>query len=157
MVGRDLPAESPDVERGLEEVVDAGQALALARQVAVDAVEHLLRRGQVAGRLEHEDAVGRGAQHVQLAVGADVVDAGVGAGVGEEHEALVEAHREAVGHGGGLPDGGRFAQPSYPLRRPPPTASGRCAATPGTACSAPLSSSSTATIPYVPCTRSIHG
>ena len=31
----------------------------------------------------------------------------------------------------------------------------RCDA--GTACSAPCSSSSTATIPYVPCTRSIHG
>ena len=38
-------------------------------------------------------------QHVELAVGADVVDAGVGAGVGQEDQALVEAHGQAVGHG----------------------------------------------------------
>ena len=41
---------------------------------------------------------GRGLEHVQLAVGADVVDAGVGAGVGEEDESVVEAQGEAVGH-----------------------------------------------------------
>ena len=40
-----------------------------------------------------------GAQHVQLAVGADVVDPGVGAGVGQEDQPLVEAEGHAVGHG----------------------------------------------------------
>jgi hypothetical protein len=45
------------------------------------------------------------AQHVQLAERADVVDAGVGAGVGQEDESGVESHREAVGHGARLPAG----------------------------------------------------
>ena len=75
----------------------------------MDAVKHLLRGREAARGLEHEDTVGGGSQHrVQLAVRADVVDPGVGAGVGEERETLGDA---------------------------------------GTACSAPLSSSSTATIP----------
>ena len=52
--------------------------------------------------MQHEQTVVAGAQHVQLAVGADVVDAGVGAGVGEEDEAFVEAEGHAVGHGGCL-------------------------------------------------------
>ena len=97
----DLAAEPAEVERGLVEVADGRQALVVAGrgEVGVDAVEHLLGGGEAAGRLEHEHAVGRRAEHVQLAVGADVVDAGVGAGVGEEHEALVEAEGEAVGHG----------------------------------------------------------
>ena len=153
VLGRDLAAQPTDVERGLEEVVDRGQALARRlAEVAVDAVEHLLGRRQVAGRLEHEDPVGRGPEHVQLAVGADVVDAGVGAGVGEEDEALVEAQGEAVGHGDHCPRRGDASFSPPPARA---SAAMRCDA--GTACSAPCSSSSTATIPYVPCTRSIHG
>ena len=69
-------------------------------EIGVDPVEHLLGGGQGAGGLEQEHAVAAGAQHVQLAVGADVVDAGVGPGVGEEDEPLVEAEGEAVGHQG---------------------------------------------------------
>ena len=42
---------------------------------------------------------GGGPEHVQLAVGADVVDAGVGARVGQEDQPLVEAEGQAVGHG----------------------------------------------------------
>ena len=41
---------------------------------------------------------GAGRSDVQLAVRADVVDAGVGAGVGQEQQAGVEAEGEAVGH-----------------------------------------------------------
>jgi hypothetical protein len=48
----------------------------------------------------HEDPVRGRLERVQLAVGADVVDPGVGAGVGQEDEAVLEAERDAIGHGG---------------------------------------------------------
>ena len=97
----DLLAELADVQRSLVQVVHGGQALVVARpsEVALDAIEHLVRRRQVAGRLQHEQAVGRRPQHVQLAVGADVVDAGVGARVRQEQQPLVESQGKAIGHG----------------------------------------------------------
>lgn len=61
-----------------------------------------MRGCEIARRIQHEDPVRRGPEHVLLAVRADVVDTGVGAGVGEEDEAVVEAEREAVGHWGSL-------------------------------------------------------
>ena len=67
-------------------------------EVAVDAIEHLLRRGEVAGRLEDEEPIRRRLDHVQLAVRADVVDARVGAGVGQEDERVLEPEGQAVGH-----------------------------------------------------------
>ena len=84
VLGVDLLVQPADVEGGLEEVLDGRQALARAggRQVAVDPRQHLMGGGQAAGRLQHEGPVVAGVQHVQLAVGPDVVDAGVGAGVG---------------------------------------------------------------------------
>ena len=96
----DLAAEPPDVDRRLVQVRHGRQALVVAGrgEVGVDAVEHLVGGGQRACRLQHEQPVVAGPQHVQLAVGADVVDAGVGAGVGEEDQALVEAEGHAVGH-----------------------------------------------------------
>ena len=98
--GDDLPRHLPDVQRGFEQVLHRRQVLVLARarQVALDAVEHLLGRRQAARRLEHEHPVGRRGDDVQLAIGPDVVDPGVGAGVGEEEEALVQSHGEAIGH-----------------------------------------------------------
>ena len=97
----DLLAEPADVQRGLEEVVDGGEALVLAGicQVLVDAVEHLLGGGEVAGGLQHEGAVGAGVDHVELAVVADVVEPGVGARVGHEDQGFVESQCEAIGHG----------------------------------------------------------
>ena len=111
VLGVDLLVEPAEVQRGLEEVLHRRQALAGAGvgEVAVDARQHLVGGGQAAGRLQHEDAVVAGVQHVELAVRPDVVDAGVGAGVGQEDEAGVEAHREAVGHGDRLPAGGGSA------------------------------------------------
>ena len=49
------------------EMADGGQALAVGvGQVLVDAVERLLGRRQVSGRLEHEDPVGCRLERVQL-------------------------------------------------------------------------------------------
>ena len=97
-----LPVEPTEVQGRLEQLADGGQALVLPGrlEVLLDAVEHLLGGGEAAGGLDDEDPVRGRLEHVQLAVGADVVDAGVGAGVGEEDESLVEAHGEAVGHSG---------------------------------------------------------
>jgi hypothetical protein len=56
-------------------------------------VEYLVGGGQVAGRLEHEESVVVGTEHVQFAIAADVVDPGIGAGVGHEQQAFIEAYR----------------------------------------------------------------
>ncbi len=102
VVRRDLLAQPPDVERRLEEMTDGGEALAPVRrrEIGVDPVEHLLRRREVPGGLEHEQPILRRPEHVQLPVRADVVEPGVRPRVGQEHEALVEPHGEAVRHGG---------------------------------------------------------
>ena len=100
MSGDDLLAESTDVQRCLEEVLHRGEALTVPRLVHVlcDPVEHLLGGGEVAGRLQHEGAVRPGVDHMELAVGADVVEPGVGSGVGDEEQGVGEARRKAVGH-----------------------------------------------------------
>ena len=67
--------------------------------VVVQTVENLLRRREVAGGFDDEHPVGSRTKHVQLPVGADVVDAGVRSGVGEEHQSLIEPEGEAVRHG----------------------------------------------------------
>ena len=151
VAGGHLAAQPADVERRLEQVVDRGQALAGpgVGQVLVDAVEHLLGGGQVARRLQHEDPVGVGLEEVHLAVRADVVDPGVGAGVAQEDESLVEADGQAVGHGGLL--GWSVAPAARSLRAPRDPPAGRtggvAAWQPGRRCStcssSPSSSGST--------------
>ncbi len=97
---RDFATKPPDVDRGLVEVLDVGQALVVARhcQIGVDAVEDLVCGCKRACGLQDEQPVVAGAQHMQLAIGADVVDTGIGACVGEEDEAFVEAKGHAVSH-----------------------------------------------------------
>ena len=68
-------------------------------EIAVDAVEHLLRRREVAGGLDHECPVRRWLADVELPIDADVVDAGARASVGEEHDPVVEPDGQAVCHG----------------------------------------------------------
>ena len=79
----DLLTEGPDVERGLEEVFHRGQVRGNAGvdQVPANPVEHLLGRCQTASRLQNEQAIRSGCEHMQLPVGADVVDSGIGPGV----------------------------------------------------------------------------
>ena len=86
------PAQPAEVQRRFEEVPDGRQASwTPSVTVALDAGEDLVRGGQTAGRLQHEHEVGRRTEDVQLAVGPDVVDTGVRAGVGEEQQSGVEA------------------------------------------------------------------
>jgi hypothetical protein len=96
-----LAPEAADVERRLEQVPDAREALVLARRLEVDRnpVEDLLRRREVPGRLEDEEPVLGGPEDVQLPERADVVDARVRPCVRELDETLLEPHREAVRHG----------------------------------------------------------
>ena len=46
-----------------------------------------------------ERAVARAVDDVQLTIGRDAVDARIGAGVGHQHQALIEHHPHAIGHG----------------------------------------------------------
>ena len=97
----DLLAESTDVERGLVEVVDGGEALVVAGRVEVAVRSGRAPRAwwpRLPADCSTNTRSAAGAQHVQLAVGADVVDPGVGAGVGDEDQALVEAEGQAIGH-----------------------------------------------------------
>ena len=100
MLGGHLAAQTPQVQGRFEEVVDLGQALAgVGVQVSPDPVEHLLGGGEAPGGLDDEDLLGSGLDEVEFPVGADVVDAGVGPGVGQEDQPLVEPQSQAIGHG----------------------------------------------------------
>ena len=61
-----------------------------------------LTDAEIARREQDEDAVVEAVEHVELPVRGHVVDAGVRARVRGEDDALVDADREAIGHGGGL-------------------------------------------------------
>jgi hypothetical protein len=82
-------------------VADRRQALVVlgAFQIPADPVEDLLGGGQVAGGLDDEYPVGARADHVLLPVGPHIVDTGVGPGVGQAHQRVVEAECEAIDHG----------------------------------------------------------
>ena len=66
--------------------------------VAPDMVHDLLGGGEVAGRKDHEQAIGRGREHMHLAVGGHVVHPGIGARIRGEHEAVLERKPDAIGH-----------------------------------------------------------
>src|SRR6185369_13297230 len=59
---------------------------------------HRLRDAQVARRQQHHEAVTGTLVDDHLAEGADVVHAGVGARIGQEHQPGVEFDADAVGH-----------------------------------------------------------
>jgi hypothetical protein len=60
---------------------------------------HRLRNAQVARRQQHHEAVARFFIDDHLAKGADLVQTGVGAGVGQENQSGIEFDGDAVGHG----------------------------------------------------------
>ena len=83
----------------LEEVVDGSQALGLVvPEVFPNSVEDLLGGRQAPRSLDHEESIRRRPEEVELAIGADVVDASVRSGVSEEDESLVEPQGQAVSH-----------------------------------------------------------
>ena len=87
-----------EVDRSLEDVVGRAERLSRSAQVVLDLVEQLMGGRQAASGLEHEQPVIVRAEHVQFAVGADVVDPGVRAGVRHEQQAFIEAYRQAICH-----------------------------------------------------------
>ena len=94
-----------DALRGLEHGRRVHQRLGLAGRgifpaFAQRAHDRLADR-EVAGRCDRHDAVAGLGEDVQLAEGRDIVDAGVGAGVGEHDQAVADEDSTAIGHGDG--------------------------------------------------------
>ncbi len=67
-------------------------------QLFVEDAHHRLRERQVARRKQHDHAVAALAPVVDLAELGDVVDAGIGARIGREHQTAVQSQRDAIGH-----------------------------------------------------------
>ena len=86
---------------GIEHVLDRAQADHDVRIVHLAARigEHVLRGRQISGGQDHEHAFARHFQHMQLVVGANVIDTRGRARVGREDEALIDLDGNAVSHG----------------------------------------------------------
>ena len=89
-----------DMAGGLEEIghVHQRRSLAVGPDRFLQHRDERLRDRQVAGTQEHDGALAGLLEDRHLAEGADLVDAGVGARVGEENDALVEEHADAISH-----------------------------------------------------------
>ena len=61
-------------------------------ELLVEQADDRLGERQIAGRQQHHHALARLAPVMQLAELGDVVDAGIGARVGHEHQAAVQPH-----------------------------------------------------------------
>ncbi|MPN20523.1 hypothetical protein SDC9_167902 [bioreactor metagenome] len=90
--------------RGIEHAahIPDGQHLVRGRVVQLKALQQLAYRlgdGQIACRLQHHEALARLLIQHDLAEGADLVESGIGAGVGQKHQAGVELEGDAVCHG----------------------------------------------------------
>jgi hypothetical protein len=97
--------DPPHIGRRLEEVVavakitiPSSRLIRGSIEIAADPADHLLGGGQIAGRQQHEQPIRRRLEHIELAVGGDVVDPGIGAGIGDQHQALLQPVANAVGH-----------------------------------------------------------
>jgi hypothetical protein len=87
----------PVARKAVESAFGGGFEL-VVYETTVDAVEHLLGRGQVAGRHQDDDPVARALEDGRLAEGVDLVHPRIGAGVGKKHEARIQQHCHAIGH-----------------------------------------------------------
>ena len=96
----DLGQHLADVARGFKQVGDTAEVFGRRAQleIAPQIVEHGLGRGEVARSQNDDQAVLGGLEDVHLAIGADVVDAGRGARVRGEHQAILELQCQAVSH-----------------------------------------------------------
>ena len=94
-----LAQHAADVTCGLVHVLYVVQMLAF---VLLDAfaqhVHQRLRDGEIAGAHEHHHALAGFLEHRNLAEGADLVDAGIGTGVRQEHHARIQQHAHTVSH-----------------------------------------------------------
>ncbi|MNI51402.1 hypothetical protein D3C73_1061300 [compost metagenome] len=95
--------QGADVGRSLEQVGHVAQVRrAPLVCIALQPRHQQLRRGQVAGGHHHVGGLAGVFEHVQFAVHADIVQRGIGAGVGGEDQALVHLDSNAIGHVGAL-------------------------------------------------------
>ena len=60
--------------------------------------EHRLADGEVAGAGDRHDALAGLGEDVQLAEGRDIVEAGIGAGVGDHHQTVPHQDSATIGH-----------------------------------------------------------
>ena len=74
----------------------------LAAPALAQQADHRLRGGQITCALQHDQPFAGDAEQVQLAEGGDVIHTGIGARVGNEHQAIGQVHGNAVRHGGAL-------------------------------------------------------
>ena len=98
------PADgAADALRRLKHGRRVHQRLALAGLGIFDALaqhaDHRLAEREIAGGGERHDALAGLFEHVQLAEGRDVVEAGIGAGVGDHDETVAHQDSAAIGHG----------------------------------------------------------
>src|SRR5690606_7684997 len=104
----DAPTDAADVRRDFEQLAEAVEVFdPLPPEISSDD-RHDLLGGRQAARGQQRDApIARGFELVQLAIRADIVDAGVGTRIGSESDAVVHMNRQAVGHGSAsLPEPG---------------------------------------------------
>jgi hypothetical protein len=90
---------------GIEHAGDVPDGQDLAGLLVADVLglqdfTHRLRDRQIARRQQHHEAVARLLVDHHLAERADLVQSGIGAGVGQKHEPGVEFDGDAIGHGG---------------------------------------------------------
>ena len=78
---------------GFVEAGEGEQLLPLCQQA-----DDTLGGGQVARALQHDHPVFPG-EEVQFAEGGDVIHPRIGARIGREHHAVLQAHGDTVGHG----------------------------------------------------------
>ena len=97
--GADRPA---DALRRLEHGRRVQERLDIAGGGVFDALgqgrQHRLADRQIAGARDRHDAVARLAEDMEFAKGRDVVEAGIGAGVGDHDQPVPHQHSATIGH-----------------------------------------------------------
>jgi hypothetical protein len=96
------PNRPADALGGLEHGRRVHQGLDLTGVRVFEALgqrrEHRLADGEVAGTGDRHDAVAGLGEDVELAEGRDVVEAGIGAGVGDHHQTVPNQNSATIGH-----------------------------------------------------------
>ena len=87
-----------DQTRGVMHIRRGPDAEAIRRHILGNDLADGLRDRQIPGSHEHQHAVARIFEHAHFSEGADLIDAGIGTGVGQEHEAVIDAHSNAISH-----------------------------------------------------------
>ena len=67
-------------------------------QAVLDQVDHRLRDRKVAGRHRGDQALAGAMELLQFGEAGDVVEARIGAGIGQHHQPLVEKQANTIGH-----------------------------------------------------------